>query len=92
VFFRIRTPLLHAYRKREALELNVLERFEHAQQHSGKCVELRCSSLLNLYCVVCRPKYADLSGMAYILTGVAMGANGTIMGRRRRRMERDYAD
>jgi uncharacterized membrane protein len=81
----------HAYRKREALELNVLERFD--TRNSIQESALNCGVAVFSICIVlfAGPKYADLSGMAYILTGVAMGANGTIMGRRRRRMEKDYA-
>ena len=82
----------HAYRKREALELNVLERFD--TRNSIQESALNCGVAVFSICIVlfAGPKYADLSGMAYILTGVAMGANGTIMGRRRRRMEKDYND
>jgi uncharacterized membrane protein len=82
----------HAYRKREALELNVLERFD--TRNSIQESALNCGVAVFSICIVlfAGPKYADLSGMAYILTGVAMGANGTIMGRRRRRMEKDYAE
>jgi uncharacterized membrane protein len=82
----------HAYRKREALELNVLECFD--TRNSIQESALNCGVAVFSICIVlfAGPKYADLSGMAYILTGVAMGANGTIMGRRRRRIERDYAD
>jgi len=82
----------HAYRKREALELNVLERFD--TRNSIQESALNCGVAVFSICIVlfAGPKYADLSGMAYILTGVAMGANGMIMGRRRRRMEKDYAE
>jgi len=82
----------HAYHKREALKLNVLERFD--TRNSIQESALNCGVAVFSICIVlfAGPKYADLSGMAYILTGVAMGANGMIMGRRRRRMEKDYAE
>jgi hypothetical protein len=31
-----------------------------------------------------------LAGLTYMLTGVLLGTNGTIMGIRRRRMEKEY--
>jgi hypothetical protein len=49
---------------------------EHNQDQFGKRL------------IIGGPKYAGLSGIIYMLTGVAMGMNGTIMGRRRRRMAR----
>lgn len=36
-------------------------------------------------------RFAGLAGLAYMLTGFAMGTNGMIMGRRRRRMEKEFA-
>ena len=51
---------------------------------------LHCGiALLSLTTVVVGgSEYASLSGIIYMLTGVAMDMNGTIMGRRRRRMAR----
>ena len=78
----------HAYRKRKELELNEFEVFD--TRNSLQEMALHCGiALLSLTTVVVGgSEYASLSGTIYMLTGVAMGMNGTIMGRRRRRMAR----
>jgi uncharacterized membrane protein len=80
----------HAYRKRAALELNELERFD--TRNSIQESALNCAvALLSISLVLIGgPRYAGLSGLAYLLIGVLMGAHGTIMGRRRRRLEAEY--
>ena len=81
----------HAYQKRDELELNELEVFDtrnSLQEMTLNC----CIALLSLAIVLLGgSKYAGVAGLVYMLTGVAMGMNGTIMGRRRRRMERQFA-
>jgi len=81
----------HAYRKRKELELNEFELFD--TRNSLQEMALNCGiALLSLAIVLLGgPKYAGLAGMVYMLTGVAMGTNGTIMGRRRRRMAKQFA-
>ncbi len=81
----------HAYRKRKELELNELEGFD--TRNSLQEMALNCViALLSLAIVLLGgPKYAGLAGLVYMLTGVAMGTNGTIMGRRGRRMARRLA-
>jgi hypothetical protein len=81
----------HAYRNRRDLELNELEVFD--TRNSTQEMALNCGiALLSTAIVVFGgPQYASLAGLVYMLTGVAMGLNGTIMGRRRRRMAKEYA-
>lgn len=81
----------HAFRKRKELELNELEVFD--TRNSLQEMALNCSiALLSLAIVLLGgPNYAGLAGLVYMLTGVAMGTNGTIMGKRRRRMAREFA-
>ena len=76
----------HAYRKRKELGLNEFEVFD--TRNSLQEMALHCGiPLLSLTTVIIGgPKYAGVSEIIYMLTGVAMGMNGTIMGRRRRRM------
>ena len=77
----------HAYRKREALELDELERFdtrESIQENSLNC-GIAIVSLLIVF--VGGSGRAGLAGMAYMLTPVVMTLNGRIMGRRRKRLE-----
>ena len=80
----------HAYRKRAALELNQLEVFDtrnSIQECALNCgVALFSMSLL----LIGGPKFAGLSGISYMLTGVVMGINGTVMGTRRRKLENQF--
>jgi uncharacterized membrane protein len=81
----------HSYRKRKELELNELEVFD--TRNSIQEMVLNCGiALLSMAIVLLGgPRYAGLAGVIYMFTGVAMGLNGTIMGRRRRRMAKEYA-
>lgn len=81
----------HAYRKRRDLELNEMEIFD--TRNSIQEMALNCGIALISTAIVLfgGPRYAGLAGLVYMLTGVAMGLNGTIMGRRRRRMAKEYA-
>jgi uncharacterized membrane protein len=80
----------HAYRKRAALDLNQLEVFDtrnSIQECALNCgVALFSMSLL----LVGGPRFAGLSGVSYMLTGVVMGINGTVMGTRRRKLENHF--
>lgn len=82
----------HAYRKRRELELNEFEVFD--TRNSLQEMALNCGIALFSLAIVLLggPKYAGVAGLVYMLTGVAMGTNGTIMGRRRRRMARRFAE
>ena len=81
---------LHAYRKRQQLELTELEQFDtiHSMQESA----LNCGIALISICMVWfgGPQYSGWAGITYMLTGVVMGAHGFIMGSRRRRLERQF--
>ncbi len=77
---------LHAWRKREALGLTGLERFDTISsiQESG----LNCAIALTSICIVffAGARYSGFAGMTYMLTGVVMGIHGYVMGSRRRRL------
>jgi uncharacterized membrane protein len=77
----------HAYRKRQELELNELERFDTRESilESGlNC----CIAVLSLLIVfIGGAGRAGLAGIAYMLTPVVMSINGMIMGKRRKRLE-----
>lgn len=77
----------HAYRKRGDLELNKLEIFDT----KSSIIEgvLHCTIALISMSVAFfgGARYAGLAGVTYMLTGVAMGAHGTIMGVRKRRIK-----
>ncbi|PWT91338.1 MAG: hypothetical protein C5B55_08260 [Blastocatellia bacterium] len=78
---------IHAYRKREQLELNTLERFDTVssiQESSLNCL-IAIISISLVYFGGAR--FSALAGLAYMLTGVVMTIHGSIMGARRRRLE-----
>ena len=81
----------HAYRKRKELQLNEFEIFD--TRDSLQEMALNCGvAVLSLAVVILGgSKYAGLAGFVYMLIGVAMGVNGKIMGKRRRRMEKQFA-
>jgi uncharacterized membrane protein len=81
---------LHAYRRKEQLELNTLERFDTISsiQESG----LNCLIALVSISLVWFGGYrfSGFAGMAYMLTGVVMAIHGFIMGARRKRLEKEF--
>jgi uncharacterized membrane protein len=78
----------HAYRRREQLELNTLERFDTISgiEESG----INCLiALLSISLVWFGGyRYSALAGMVYMLTGLVMAAHGFMMGSRRREIEK----
>ena len=81
---------LHAFKLREQLELNRLERFDTISsiQESG----LNCLiALLSISLVWFGGyRYSSLAGMVYMLTGLVMAIHGFIMGSRRRVVEKQF--
>ena len=77
----------HAYRKREALELNELERFDTRESILECALNCGIAVVSMLIIIIGGEKRAGLSGMAYMLTPVVMTVNGKMMGRRRRKLE-----
>ena len=79
---------LRAYKKREELELNRLELFDTLS--SVQEYMLHCSiAIISIASVLIGgPQMASVSGIIYMLTGVVMAVHGTVMGKRRRRLEK----
>ena len=77
----------HAYRKREALELNDLERFDTRQSMIEGGLNCGIAMLSLLVVIVGGAQRAGLAGMTYMLTPVVMTVNGRLMGRRRRKLQ-----
>ena len=77
---------LHAYRKREMLELTRVERFDTLSSVQESA--LNCGIAFLSICIVLigGARYAGFSGMIYMLTGVVMAAHGWVMGSRRQRL------
>jgi hypothetical protein len=77
----------HAYRKREALELNLLEQFDTRDSIQESALMCGIAILSLLIVIVGGPGRAGLAGVAYMLTPVVMTLNGMMMGKRRRKLE-----
>lgn len=77
----------HAYRKREALELNELERFDTRESIQESALNCGIAILSLLIIIVGGAARAGFAGMAYMLTPVVMTLNGKLMGKRRKRLE-----
>jgi hypothetical protein len=78
---------LHAYRNRSKLDLNELEVFDTRTdiQESGLNAGIGCVSLA--FAVIAGGRGAGLSGMTYMLCPIVMTLHGTLMGKRRRKIE-----
>jgi len=77
----------HAYRKREALDLNELERFDTRESIQESALNCGIAIISLVILIIAGVGRAGLAGMAYILTPVVMTVNGKIMGRRRKKLE-----
>jgi uncharacterized membrane protein len=77
----------HAYRKREALELNELERFDTRETMLESALNCGIAIVSLLVLVIGGVGRAGLAGMAYMLTPIVMTLHGKIMGGRRRKLE-----
>ena len=77
----------HAYRKREALELNELERFDTRETMVESALNCGIAIVSLLVLAIGGVGRAGLAGMAYMLTPIVMTLNGKIMGVRRKKLE-----
>lgn len=83
---------VHAYRKREMLELNTVERFDTISsiQESG----LNCAIALTSIGIVLigGARYSGFAGMIYMLTGFVMAGHGYVMGSRRGKLVKQIGE
>lgn len=77
----------HAYRKRDELELNELERFDTRESMLENALNCSIGGLSMLVLLIGGAARAPLAGIVYMLTPVVMTVNGMTMGSRRRRLE-----
>jgi uncharacterized membrane protein len=77
----------HAYRQRDALQLNELERFDTRESIQESALNCGIAIISLLIVFIGGAGRAGLAGMAYMLTPVVMTLNGKIMGRRRKQLE-----
>jgi uncharacterized membrane protein len=82
---------LHAYRRRSALGLNELERFDTVTSAQENAL----MSLVGLFSVALaltrNPRYMAAAGMSYWLIGPVMYVHGSFRGRRRKRLAQNLA-
>src|SRR5205085_9702763 len=72
----------HAYRQREALELNELEVFDTRVDIRESALNVGIALLSITIAFIGRGRFAFLSGITYMLNGILSPLHGTLMGRR----------
>lgn len=79
---------LHAYRKREQLELTKMERFDTLSSIQESA--LNCGIALVSISIIffAGSRYSGLAGVCYMMTGLVMAVHGFIMGARRKKLEK----
>jgi len=77
----------HAYRQRAALDLNELEVFDTRDDIQECGLNVAIGMLSVAIAAIGRAGYASVSGFTYMLCPVVLTIHGTIMGKRRRRIE-----
>ncbi len=80
----------HAYRQREALELNELEVFDTRVDIRESALNVGIALLSITIAFIGRGRFAFLSGITYMLNGILSPLHGTMMGRRRRKLEEQF--
>lgn len=88
VFFIFVLLHLHAYRKRDELELNELERFDTRHDLRENIINVLIGLLSIAVAAIGGPRYAGLAGLTYMLLGPTMAVHGFIMGAQRQKLER----
>lgn len=78
---------LHAWRRRDALDLSEVERFETVDNVREGLLNVAIGVLSIGIALVGGPRYAAFAGFTYALVGPAMAGNGIWAGRRRKRLE-----
>jgi len=77
----------HAYRRRSLLELNELEVFDTREDIQESALNVGIGTLSIALAAFGGGRFAGLAGMTYMLCPVVLTLHGTIMGRRRRKIE-----
>ena len=82
---------LHAHRKRRALELNELERFDTVSSFQENALMTLIGAASVTIALTRIPRLTALAGMTYWLIGPVLFLHGSIRGRRRKRLEQNLA-
>ena len=82
---------LHAYRKRAEIQLNALEVFDTRTQIQDNALNVLIGILSITIAYAGGPRYGGLAGMVYWLIGPVQFAHGMLMGKKRKKLENDFA-
>ena len=80
----------HAYRQRVSLDLDELEMFDTRVDIQESALNVGIGALSILIAALGRARFASLAGFTYMLCPIVLTLHGTMMGRRRRRVEDEY--
>ena len=80
----------HAYRQRDALELNELEAFDTRVDVQESALNVGIGTLSIGLAALGRGALASLSGFTYMLCPIVLSIHGTMMGKRRRKIENEF--
>ena len=80
----------HAYRQRGRLELNELEVFDTRRDIQESALNVGVGTLSVTIAVLGRGRYSFLAGMVYMLNAIVLPVHGTLMGKRRRKLEERF--
>ena len=80
----------HAYRQRGALELNELEVFDTRGDIQESALNVAVGTLSVAVAILGRGRYSFVAGMVYMLNAIVLPVHGTLMGKRRRKLEERF--
>jgi hypothetical protein len=80
----------HAYRQRGALELNELEVFDTRSDIQESALNVAVGTLSVVIAALGRGRYSFVAGMVYMLNAIVLPVHGTLMGKRRRKLEAQF--
>jgi hypothetical protein len=77
----------HAYRQRGVLELNELEVWDTRSDIQESALNVGVGTLSVVIAALGRGRYSFVAGMVYMLNAIVLPVHGTLMGKRRRKLE-----
>ena len=81
----------HAYRCRSLLELNDLEVFDTRVDIQESALNVAIGTISIAVAALGRAKLAGVAGLTYMLCPIVLTAHGTMMGRRRKKLEEGFS-
>lgn len=81
----------HAYRRRSLLALNELEVFDTRVDIQESALNVAIGTVSITLAALGRARLAGVAGMSYMLCPIVLGTHGTLMGKRRRKLEERFS-